>query len=532
MGLATRLALLSFLGAARAESLVVGMTKMATSENATFDQSNSWELIKIGVAEKLFTLDENGEVVPQIAESISGDGKAWEVTIKKDYKYSDGSVVTAADVATCLTAMQASLAASSSVSGMTFVADGDTKVKITSEDSTHIMSTILAEWSFPIFKVSGTDSLYTGPYKIKHLEPGDHMDLEPNTHYADADKRPTIEVKQYADAAALGTAAKNKEVDLAFTLAVDDLAAIDAVDGMSTMSYGVEYHYMLIYNMASGRATSDLKVRQAIDHAVDRTALSQSIKGGHGTRSYFPKGTWYSDPVDKQTADAAAAGTKLDEAGWALADDKRSKDGADLKLTVVAYPFRPDLITMLPEVKTQLEAVSGVAVEAVATNGSWANGMPCGFPPSTPTEYVCFADGSWDVLMWAQNTLPSGDPVSFLTMLTEGGISEKAAYTPGSDTTTKVTAVDSATTHKARSDATTAAQAAIFAELPVSNLLTPEWHIGISDKMKNMGYHPYGADYYVIRADAPIIGAGAYVAADSSAMSMSVALALCAALLF
>ena len=56
-------------------------------------------------------------------------------------------------------------------------------------------------------------------------------------------------------------------------------------------------------------------------------------------------------------------------------------------------------------------------------------------------------------------------------------------------------------------------------QLPVSNLLTPEWHIGISDKMKNMGYHPYGADYYVIRADAPIIGAGAYVAADSSAMS-------------
>ena len=59
-------------------------------------------------------------------------------------------------------------------------------------------------------------------------------------------------------------------------------------------------------------------------------------------------------------------------------------------------------------------------------------------------------------------------------------------------------------------------------QLPVSNLLTPEWHIAVSDKMKNMGYYPYGADYYVIRADAPIIGAGAYVdadAVDSSAVS-------------
>ena len=538
MGLATRLALLSFLGVARAEShannLVVGMTAMAASEDATFDDKVGWEMVKIGVAEKLFTLDKDGEVVNQIAASITGDGKAWEVTIKTGIMFSDGTELTAADVATCLTSIYASDGASASLAGMTFVADGATKVKITSTDSTHIMSTILAEYHFPIFKKSGTSFLYTGPYKITHFEAGDHMDLEPNTHYAtNAEKRPKIEIKKYADSAALAAAAKAKELDLAFTLDVADLEAIDAVEGMSTMSYGVEYHYMMIYNMASGRKTADLKVREAIDLALDRTALSQSIKGGHATRSYFPKASpWYSDPDDKPTADAAAAATKL--------------DGTDLtganKLTVLAYPIRPDLITMLPVVKTQLEAVTGVAVEAVATNGSWAardDGvwMPCGFPPSTPTEYVCFGTDDWDVLMWAQNTLPSGDPVSFLNKIgnEEGSIAKIGGFDPAAATDTKVAAVDAATTHDTRVVAAKEAQAAIKAELPVSNLLTPEWHIAVSDKMKNMGYYPYGADYYVIRADAPIIGAGAYVdadAVDSSAVSMPVALALCAALLF
>jgi peptide/nickel transport system substrate-binding protein len=531
MGLATRLALLSFLGVARAEShannLVVGVTAMAASDgNATFDDKMGWEMVKIGVAEKLFTLDKDGEVVNQIAESISGEGKAWEVTIKTGIKFSDGSTLTAADVATCLTSMYDSPGASASLNGMTFVADGDTKVKITSTDSTHIMSYILAEYHFPIFKVSGTSTLYTGPYKITHFAVGDHMNLEPNGHYVNGEKRPNIQVRKYADAAALATAAKAKELDLAFCLDVADLEAVDAVEGMSTMSVGVTYQYFMIYNMNSARATKDLKVRQAIDLAVDRTALSQSIMGGNPTRSYFPEGVWHSDPMAKQTADAAAAATKL--------------DGMDLtganKLTVIAYVLRPDLITMLPKVKEQLELVTNVEIEAVKDNDTWADTgagfwMPCGFPPSTPTEFVCYGTDDWDVPMWAQDTLPGGDPVSFLNRIGNeaGSMAKIAQFDPSAATDAKVAAVDQATTHAARKTASDEAQVAIKAELPVSTLLTPDWHIAISDKMKNMGYFAYGADYYIIRADAPIIGAGAV---DSSALSMPVALALCAALLF
>ena len=47
--------------------------------------------------------------------------------------------------------------------------------------------------------------------------------------------------------------------------------------------------------------------------------------------------------------------------------------------------------------------------------------------------------------------------------------------------------------------ATVSAQGAILEEVPVSNLVTPYWHISLSDRVAN--YKPWGSDYYVIRPD-------------------------------
>ena len=53
--------------------------------------------------------------------------------------------------------------------------------------------------------------------------------------------------------------------------------------------------------------------------------------------------------------------------------------------------------------------------------------------------------------------------------------------------------------HSARVAATGAAQEAILAQVPVSNLVTPFWHVSVSDRVGD--YQPWGSDYYVIRAD-------------------------------
>ena len=60
----------------------------------------------------------------------------------------------------------------------------------------------------------------------------------------------------------------------------------------------------------------------------------------------------------------------------------------------------------------------------------------------------------------------------------------------------KCAAARSLSEHSARVAATTAIHDEILAEVPVSNLVTPEWHVGRSARMDS--YQPYGADYYII----------------------------------
>ena len=47
--------------------------------------------------------------------------------------------------------------------------------------------------------------------------------------------------------------------------------------------------------------------------------------------------------------------------------------------------------------------------------------------------------------------------------------------------------------------ASRAAMAAIISDAPVSQLVSPVWHVGLSDRM--IEYEPYGSDYYIINAD-------------------------------
>jgi len=76
--------------------------------------------------------------------------------------------------------------------------------------------------------------------------------------------------------------------------------------GVTVKSFEIGYHSMVIYNMDSGKATNDLKVRQAIDKAIDRDSLQQTLLGGHATRSFFPDySPWFQS--DAATGESRAA---------------------------------------------------------------------------------------------------------------------------------------------------------------------------------------------------------------------------------
>merc|ERR1711887_102527 len=96
--------------------------------------------------------------------------------------------------------------------------------------------------------------------------------------------------------------------------------------------------------------------------------------------------------------DKTGAEALLDKAGWVKnADGKREKGGALLTLQLVAYPQRAGLPIIAPVIDKTLAAL-GITVTTVITSGdSW-----------DPQGII--SGKQWDMLLWAQHTLPAGDP--------------------------------------------------------------------------------------------------------------------------
>ena len=463
----------------------VGQTFLAASMDPT-NGSEGWALTSHGVAEKLFTVDQNDMIVGQVAESVSKvSDLVWDVVLKSEYAFSDGTPVTAQHVAECLMELNTkNPSAQSSLGNMIVTAVDDVTVRIESDRSTHVMDAVLAEWVFVIYlKDSEGAIFYTGPYVIETFGE-DRIDLVPNVHYAAYQQRPTIAVKKFADGDELADGLLSKEVDIAFHLPHDRLPELRDVDGIKIKSFEVGYHYMMFHNVDT---LNDVRVRKAIDQVLDRNELSQALAGGTPTRSLFPDFSPYfwDDSDSNGNVDAAAA--LLEEAGWAMNESgKRTKDGEALTIRLVAYPHRPDLAIMQPIIEEALTNL-GMAVTSVLTGDDWDE-----------TQQI-IDNRSFDLLLWAQHTLPAGDPIWFLSSFfrSDGG-NNHANFT--SDTVDSLLDVLSVSEeHTLRVASTVDAHKAILEQVPVSNLLTPMWHVGLSERMAD--YVPWGSDYYVIRAD-------------------------------
>lgn len=474
--------------------VVVGQTSMAGGQDPTVG-STPWSLTSHGIAEKLFTVDKTGNIVGQVGTAVTKvDKLTWKVTLSSGYKFSDGTLVTPEHVIESLTTQNTKNSNGNDALGaMTVTKVDGVTVQIKSAMAHPAMDAALANWVFVIFMKKGENYIYTGPYKVETFGAAE-IKLVPNPHYPDAAGRPLLTIKKFANGDALADALSKKELDLAFHLPIDKLKALRSVDGVTVKSFEVGYHYMMFQNMRDTSPLKDLKVRQAVDRVLDRTALQQALAGGKATRSLFPEATpFYSEYMSGTLnlhADKAAAAKLLDEAGWSLhSSGKRMKGGAELALSLIAYPFRPGLGIMQPVIKASLEGL-GITVNDQNVDIF-----------SAPGDAI-LKGKTYDLLMWAQHTLPNGDPQWFLNAFFRGDPMDGRNYAGLNSSAVDKLLDDMALAghaNGARAAAAKAAHDAIMDEAAVSNLVTPEWHVGVSGRLSE--YDPWGADYYVIRKD-------------------------------
>ena len=196
------------------DPIVVGQTFLAGSTDPT-SGSTGWALASHGIAEKLFTVDKEGEIIGQIAKSVHKvSNTTWDVTLKSGYKFSDGTVVNAKHVADCLLELnKKNPSAQSSLDVMTTTSRGELVVRIESSRVTHVMDAVLAEWVFVVYLKKGNGFVFTGPYVVDKFVAGSHIDLVPNEFYNQASRRSKLTVKKVSGGDALAAALENRVIE-------------------------------------------------------------------------------------------------------------------------------------------------------------------------------------------------------------------------------------------------------------------------------------------------------------------------------
>lgn len=358
-------------GGARTD-VVVGLTGEPTNLDFTTTSGSAIpQLLMNNVYEGLVTIDQEGEVQPQLAESweVNGDRTVYTFTLHEGVTFSDGSPFTADDVVSSIERVQDDWTLSLR-SKMDVVrkaeATSDTEVAVTLKHPSNswlfdMGTSVGAMFPDDLSADLATEAVGTGPYTVEEVATGDRITLAARDDYwGEAPAIQDVTVRYFADANAQANAVRAGDIDLAYNLQAPDLLAglerdedLQVLDGTSTGE-------VLLALNNTEPPFDDLLVRRAVMYAIDRKAVLDTAWAGHGEligSMVPPTDPYYQDLTDAYPYDPERAKELLAEAG-----------AEDLSITF-DVPTRP-----------YAEAVAQVVVSQLKDVGIDAKIVPAEFP--------------------------------------------------------------------------------------------------------------------------------------------------------
>jgi peptide/nickel transport system substrate-binding protein len=356
---------------AAATTFTVGITDDVDSMNPfTGIVANAYEMYQLMYPTLTSTSADDFSAVPDLAESWqeSADQTTWTYKIRQGLTWSDGTPLTARDAAytfnRIINGEYEQTNYGSYVANITKAeAPDDTTLVLTVKQPTPIMLRlavyILPEhiWTeidgdevreYPNEPTDGQPIVGAGPYVLVERVKGQFIRFQANPTYFKG--KPAVDelvFRVYQNADAVAQALRKGEIDFANDMQASVFDAIkgeEGVTGVEAAYYGFnEIGFNTGAALADGTpigdghpALKDVRVRQALNHAIDREALVRTVLSGKGTpgTTVIPPlyTTLHLQPETLFDYDPERAGELLDEAGYPLgADGKRlDTDGKPL----------------------------------------------------------------------------------------------------------------------------------------------------------------------------------------------------------
>ena len=352
------------------------------------------QLLMNNVYETLVGIDQEGSLVPLLAQSwsVSEDGLVYEFTLRQDVTFSNGQPLTSADVVASFdrvsTDWQTALAASFDVIEQTQALDTYTvQVTLTRPSNQWLYFAATAVGAIFPADLTGIDlqtqAIGTGPFTVAHVEQGDHIRLQARSDYWGGQPYlDTITVRYILDASAAVNALRAGDADMLVGVAsgeqvrvfADEAAQMAADPSVTEPAGGQQARWQVIEGSSTGEVLwsfnnrrepfTDIRVRQAFAHAVDRQLVMEFATAGYGQlvgAMVTPQDPFFEDLSGLFPFDPERARELLAEAGYA--------DGLTVNLEVPNLGYA---ITAAEVIYSQLGQVGvTVNIEVVEFPAVW-----------------------------------------------------------------------------------------------------------------------------------------------------------------
>jgi ABC-type transport system substrate-binding protein len=332
----------------------------------------------------------NGSLQPGLATSwgyVGSGNTVFELHLRPNVRFSDGSAMTATNVASFIRNFAKTATSAVVVGSVKSVDTVDAHtVRVTFAKPNPIAATVFTQdylagdivgpkgQANPSQLATSTDG--AGPYQLDtaNTVAGDHYTYVPNQNYwnKSAVHYKTVVVKVLANPNTALAALKTGQVDVLrgdFTT-----AAAAKKDGLTVSAMPANFQGLALADRAGSivPALKDMRVRQALNYAVDRAHISQGLLGEYGTPTEqiaLPGGDGFYTP-NYYSYDPSKAKTLLAEAGYSHG----------FTLPVLTYPEQ-GLGTVVQAIAADLQKVGvNVKITSVpqaaffkqAFTGKWA----------------------------------------------------------------------------------------------------------------------------------------------------------------
>ena len=370
-------------------------------------------LVTSQIFASLTRMDENNEIAPYIAESwkISEDGKTYTFKIAEKAMFHDGKPVTSEDLAFSFDIVKEHHRFGPQMFGPIEsyeYPDAKTLVVKLSRPHGPLLLAATTPRQLPVLPMhvygaaedfmkqdAHKEPVGSGPFIISDRKTDEYVSIAKNpNHFVEGlpylDK---IIYQNVADKTAKRIGLRQNQFHLARTDSVmrfSDIKAFSKIDHLELTEYqGIAGAAIVLEFNNRKEPLNNMKVRQAIAYAVNRSHISDVLHGGYTKQSRSPlpaTNVFFNESLKGYPLDLDKANAMLDEAGYTKKDDGLR---FELNLIHIAQPFMPDFQTLPAEyvaaalkkvgIKVKLEPLQGFAGWA-ERSAAWDFDMSINWP--------------------------------------------------------------------------------------------------------------------------------------------------------